>query len=1192
MGKPVRVLNKDFLPPVLKKEILPDEEEGEFQKLQFIPFEDISSASDVPRDYVNVKDLVSNVKDLASSGKPNEPQDSVEAAKSLRLPPELEREIRPSSKAGEALPYVHQTVHIPFDEIKPSYWVEQPDSFMSRPLLSLAEMLPDPSSVRSPTGQIALAAAQGVASGLSELTSPINIAIGIGTAGLGIGARLLTRTPRMLAVGTQAALSGYFATSMGLHLLETVPNLKQAWEKEDWLKTAELLGYDSILALMSGIAGKHAIKKFGDIYSAGQPTISPQRKGSKRRPAGTTRVKKGRQRSFNPDVVGEDLVKAGILNPQIESALTATREPALLNTVKDWLGDRLIYEWKIRHYPALTNAVRLAKDNATEASHHAVGEIVRVLEPLTNSKEYEIFRRLVVLEDFEATGGRGLRLPRNIEAKDIRPEIDRLENLATPAVTEALIRHRELTTKYGKELAKRGLIDPATVDRPYFTHEVLDYFERLDSTMPNLPSQLRTPSRMYTWKRIGSARDIDTNYIDVMFRHTAKLKLDNLMEDFVVKTAERFDHMAGIKKGLSPSQLNEIWGPRGPVPGSIYRLPNGRVVKAWQLEPGRSFYPARTVNEAQLQNAIADSLTTKEFTQLRGPKGGPALKESLVVGRQRRTYLLEEPIADRLSEYHTPEQQGLVFETLRPAIRFWKRLTLDFAGLPFQMNNFVGDIVNLFREDPAALLRIPQAIKALKENAPDTLAAIRELAYEHRVISTSGLFGGEVMGQTPHPKFSKSLRQIQGVRGQVNRFNPMVFIETISTWRENVPRLAKFLTDVERIQKGGEVRTISDVSGLTPIAAAGKAAREFTVDYGAVSPTFAREIRGVLFPFATFYVKNFSRWARHAYQRPGDLALKVGMPFGALHVWNNTGERREIESKLAVWRRAIPHLVTGWKTPEGKAIIISFQTPFDLAARMGGIDKVPVYAADIRNGTMTVDEAVWQTVKDIGLVLPHEAVNLSFPLFRAYHDIRGNKDSFSNRTIVPRRLEGTPAEWQLYTEHLLGQIFTPYAAYLRAGKIPESGFQFYKALVKGPFDVPRALGIHTVDHDIEARSRRRRALKAAENDLKSKKARAEQAFLSHNKDDFKAIIKTINNEPGVKLNLDGLMRQFDSPRVQRDLAKAKLSQTSDPKEQEKIRKRIKALLWKQMELLDKSKGPPIQREADRILKKTTYTPAK
>lgn len=853
-------------------------------------------------------------------------------------------------------------------------------------------------------------------------------------------------------------------------------------------------------------------------------------------------------------------------DPSVEAALTAQRQPAQLEGLKNWFGDYFVFEWSVREFPELKNELRLVKDAVFDAAKDSSNKVAEVVRPLTR-REYELFRRSVVLKDFVESSDRGLTLPRNITLESVRQELSRVQADAAkhPRVEAAIERHQALTEATAKELVDRGKMGEETVSRAYFPHRVLDYSIELEKRLPNIPRRLKTPSRLYTKKRLGSVRDIDTDYMDVMHRHLSKIKLDNIIEDFALDTARKYDR-ARLLSGEEREALGVL------RPGGRYTLPDGTAVKGWQLDPGNVIYRGVTVNEKLISNAIAENMTVKEWVESTGPKGAAATREAPVLGGRHKVYLLPEAIADRLNRFREPRQASPISDVFGGWMSLWKRITLDFAGIPFQLDNFKGDLLNLYKTDPTALLKVPKAIAALRRHAPETLKAIEELAYQQRVVQTSGLFGGEVMGQLPRPEFRKDIAHLRGLRGQLAYYNPLHIIEVLSTFRESVPRLAKFMTDVERINRGEMVRAGEiDIKGLKdPIAQAGKVAREFTVDYGAVTPAFQTEFRRMLFPFITFWVQNGKNYANYTVKRPGNAAVKFGIPLGMMWVWNNTGERREVEAALPEWHRTIPHIITGWRTSDGKPIIVAMQTPVDMAARMGGLDKIPMRVSQVRDGEMTLEEGVKETLKDIAKATPENALNLATPAYKVFHGLLANRDPFTKRTIVPERLKGTAEEKKLQVQYVLGQFITPYSQYVRATRTIEPGDTLTKMLRKGPFDIPRALGYREVDIGREALSRQYEEAREATAAYQEKVHNIEKAYVAWQtkamtQAEYTETIQRVQEAPGPKIPALALATRLRSPRVQLLVEKEHLRQETRPSVRLMLQRRIRALEKKMLD---------------------------
>lgn len=871
--------------------------------------------------------------------------------------------------------------------------------------------------------------------------------------------------------------------------------------------------------------------------------------------------------------IGGEKLKA--VDPVVESVLTAqAKSPAVLSGLKQWFGENFIFEFNVREFPALANDLRLAKDFVFDAARASNEDVGRVVSPLTKA-EYETFRRTVILRDLVDSKKRGLPVPqedKGLVLNNLQAELIRMEKAASPAVTEALSKHQQLTDATAKSLVDRGKADESILNRPYYRHFVLDDIAGLDNFLPGLPSKLKRPSRPYTRKRVGSAKNIDTDYIDVMYRHLTKVRLDNLIEDFATKTAEKYDLSNMVPKDAAVN----IFGEGGrPLPGRTYSLPDGRRAKGWQLDPGNIRYRGLTVNEKLWTEAVVSDMTVAEFANLQGPAGGAAVREGLITGGKHKVYLLDAPIADRLSRFREPRREGIVMGILAPPTRLWKRIVLDFAGIAFQLQNLAGDLLNLYREDPKALLYLPIASWAMRSNASPSLKAMTELAYNQRVIQTSGIFGGEVLGQLPNPRLSRKTAHLQGLKGELTYWNPLRWWEVFSAYRESIPRLAKFMADSDRIKRGESVvtRTV-DIKGLTPIDAAGKVARNFTVDYGAVTEMFKGEIRSVLFPFATFYVENTKNWAKYVVKNPGDAAIKFGIPLAAMWTWNNTGDRRAIEAALPEWQRTIPHIITGWKTEDGKPIIVAMQTPLDMAAAIGGIDKIPMYLTDIRNGKMTKEQAAEAVVKDVVLAVPRESRQLVTPVIKVFDGLLSNRDPFTKRRIVPSGVEGSAQEKQLQIEYALEQLFTPYGAYIRSARQREPGEPLLRALTRGPFDVKRAFGIREVDLERAEMGAQYGRIDTAEAVYKTKINHLVEAYITSQVSGDNSIImetaKRMNeNHPGdpvwnsVKILPKSLIAKTKALWVQIEIRKRKLQTAKTKPEIEELERQIR-LLEKQM----------------------------
>jgi hypothetical protein len=380
------------------------------------------------------------------------------------------------------------------------------------------------------------------------------------------------------------------------------------------------------------------------------------------------------------------------------------------------------------------------------------------------------------------------------------------------------------------------------------------------------------------------------------------------------------------------------------------------------------------------------------------------------------------------------------------------------------VNNFVGDAINLYKTDPTAFTKVPRALwfmaKPEKHMTPEE-KALAKLVREQRVDVTYILSEAGVA-----PEFGAIAR----FTNPAVRYNPWNiwthFWETVSVNRERPLRLAKFFKDLERIHRGEMVKAGEiDIEGLEPVDAAGKVARESLVDYGKTSPHYRRFIRGLLFPFATFYDQSARNWYRYAAKFPLKTFAKVGVPLAAMWTWNNTGERRKVEENLPDWWLFVPHIITGHKDKDDKPTVIAFQTPIDMAAKWFGLERIPAKITKIRAGDMTIKEAAMQQLKDTGLGFPRTLGALVNPAIQMIYGLATNRHPFYNTPIVPERFKGTSEALGFQARYVLSTMIAPYGAYMRATRMLEPGDVMGKWLMRGPFDIERALGIRHIDVD-------------------------------------------------------------------------------------------------------------------------------
>jgi len=756
-------------------------------------------------------------------------------------------------------------------------------------------------------------------------------------------------------------------------------------------------------------------------------------------------------------------------DPEVEVVLNAWGMPrylkehakAVVKGIGDMLKDVFVYEWRLKDFPQFVDDLRKFQGVARDAQVWGLNAMRGVLGHLESPKEFELFRRMVVLRDLKEGLENEEIAPRKITLEQVERAIKELEPRLNQNIRLALEAHDRLMKAVWEELKARGKVpEEAEGRKHYFPHRIMDYVRDFDRRFPAIARRFKTPYRYYLQERKGSVRDIDTDYTGVTMKHLMKVFIDNATDDFAEKIAERYDKWPELSEE-EKKKIGKL------IPGRLYDDINGERCLAWQYNPGRQIYPDSSVEEKVALDIAEEIAAEKLLPEEAAERMKEALKTKPAIGRYKKTYLLPEEIALRLLRLREPNLKSHLFMAVRDATRWWKGWVLGplGAGLPFQTMNFIGDVMNLYREDPRALLYLAQGWKATAQWQKNVIGPefkrLIQLAEDTRVLEAGLMTRRGGLPYDPH------LAKLEPQRYIGRKINPFERYSLWSERRELTPRLAKLIADLHRIDKGQmpQVKMFNAKklasAGMTKEEIAGKVAREFAVDYGKLTSEQREVLRDILFPFMTFYAGNFQNWISYATRNPSDAVIKFVVPFAAMCLWN-WSKFEDTEEKLPLYYRVMPHLITGYKTPDGRPVIVAFQTPADLAAQILGLEIVPDLARQVTSGKKTIDEAALELAKNAVGAVPEESWQLFNPFFKAPIEAAMNKNTFTGAPIVPERLKGTPEDKRRRRNYILQQWFAPYAQYVRAARElePQKGFEW---LFKGPYSVKRALGVREVN---------------------------------------------------------------------------------------------------------------------------------
>jgi len=390
--------------------------------------------------------------------------------------------------------------------------------------------------------------------------------------------------------------------------------------------------------------------------------------------------------------------------------------------------------------------------------------------------------------------------------------------------------------------------------------------------------------------------------------------------------------------------------------------------------------------------------------------------------------------------------------------------------------------------------------------------------------------------------------------------NPLALIERFSYNREAVLRTAMALYQIERDKKGLPLWAPEiNIKGLDTRSAIGKIAREFTVDYNAISPAYRRFLRGLITPFIRFFEGNVRNWTRYAKYAPLAFLAKYVVPKVAEWVYNNTQDRKEIEENLPQYFRYTSHLVLkGWDLDgdgkNDKALIWSTEDPLMLAAAWYGLDRLLSKVTDIRAGRLTVEEAAKQQLIDMGLGAPRQIERLLNPAIQTMQGLLSNRDPYTNMIIVPERLKGTSKEKILQMQYVREKFCIVFAqtARLERGTDPLTN-PIVDWFLNGPGDIKRGLGFYTVDLTTEParvemnEQQKMRGLRNEYLDRIEQRIILEQNFSD---------IREEAREKGINLTYTDIINRRTDLRVRIESIKEKLRSEHSPVAREMLEKQL------------------------------------
>ena len=729
--------------------------------------------------------------------------------------------------------------------------------------------------------------------------------------------------------------------------------------------------------------------------------------------------------------------------PAVDEALTSTANKGFvqgLRDIKEKFLSNLQFEREVSHNPLLVDDLRLFQGEKRRALTEAKKDLDGIVGNLKTGTELEQMSRIVEIRDMISRLKSGQTVQNKLTLDQAESALANLTKKASPEVLDAAERHFKLVDAVGSEKIERGWMNPEAKREDYFRHRVLRY----DSFAgPATPRRIKPPGKEKAAK--GSALPIERDYIRVMYDYLAKHRYDKALEDFIETQSIKLDRTPEVKAALGKDFQGH--------PGQIVEI-NGQHLKAFQFDPGNQVYPEVAIKDSVINKAIKKGLEELRIPidELEAVKVGErvteSLQKSLAIGRKKPIRWLDIREANRLEKFRGIETDDTI-RLVNSLTSKWKGLTIDFGGTAFQLMNLTGDIANIARADVSALAYIPRAFRMLRKGNLDSKVLVT-LGEELEVLN-SGFVPREASKLMSEPEFNRFLppakRLVYSAATQLDK------LIAFSNYRENVPRLALFLSNVSKLEGGeaGLVKALKEVpigqrlapiaekfaanrtlktaevktENLPPIRAAAKVAREIPVDYGKFTPAENRYLRGLLLPFYSWTKQNTTGWLTYIAKRPAQFAGLVLAPWAAMELWNHSNYP-EIEENLPDYLKTSPHIITGYQDAKGKEIVLDLRSlPAASALETIGLSGVPSRLSALMREQINLTDAGKKTLEDI-IEAPKETFfRLLSPFLKVPAEIFRNKTFFTKQELVPKEIEGTTEATKLRGRYAIESLFRP-----------------------------------------------------------------------------------------------------------------------------------------------------------------------
>jgi hypothetical protein len=683
------------------------------------------------------------------------------------------------------------------------------------------------------------------------------------------------------------------------------------------------------------------------------------------------------------------------------------------------------------------------------------------LDGFTKSSPFWLFNRKVLYNDLYArsqiqygvdSAGRAQYqdLPSGFTRNEVVAQLQELNRdiaKLTPeqqnAITESLRRHYQMVHDIKGDLTRRGYVIPKEFANPfYYPHILLDHTK---GYLARARHSTEEDFRGYLVDPVGSEKLIETSYTKAMMQHLTEVMSHNARHDATAELLKPLDQAQVFKdqikaenreralKGQAPLSLR-TWETRAREAGYEIYAPDKHIPMRMEAMIDReklSKQLGRQINEGDLVENLKRMGVTLTADDLRTALAAGTREKWAITPEQHAalrdvTGKIEADRAEKSGWGH-----NLTKLTQAP-LSLWKQYKLHSptAAARYHYGNLTSDMEKIFTADPKVFKHLPEAYRLMSQyNKEGRYPNDRFMkAVEHDVIETPTAQETSFLRQAL-PQFEDLMSRKEKNLGKIRAF--WEASQRFGNIRESTFRLAKYLADMDRLDKGqsyekGQIPAAALYRDLaahkTNEAKAAQNAREMFIDYKAISPA-GQFLRKNLIPFYFRNMLDMSVPNKSEFMARGGRALatipskvllarstrgfllRLGVANAALAGWNAyVMQRDKIKTTdLSDEDRRKSYILLG-KDKEGKVGLMYVPTAeADFLGWLGG----PAFgqlAGDYLGGRITLQQAATDWVKTFTKDELSKIVNSIRPEFKAGLGFTMGRDFFPDATD-PKRIK-------------------------------------------------------------------------------------------------------------------------------------------------------------------------------------------